>query len=179
LRPATRRSGRDEAAALQALLEYGPRYRRVLQAARLDFSTLADLSAFTVVERLPGNATTDFGAPAAVPSRDALPLDDTELQRLQELLQACWRAFDVAVSSAVGVELPKGPRGGGRELEKIIQHVLGADEGYLSSLGWKVPRSESESAGKGLELIRQAVLDGLASASRGEIETRGPRGGLR
>jgi hypothetical protein len=31
------RSGRDEQAALQALFDYGPRYARVLQGARLGF----------------------------------------------------------------------------------------------------------------------------------------------
>ena len=173
------RSGRDEASALQALCDYGPRYARVLQAAQLSFSAPAHPSVFTVVERLPGDATTDFGAPGAIPSSDALPVGDAELQRLQALLQACWRAFDEAVLSAVGKELRKGPRGGGREVDQIIHHVLGADGGYLSSLGLKLKLNDTDDDGKKLEQARQAILDGLASATHGEIEARGPRGGLR
>ena len=77
------RSGRDEASALQALCDYASRYARVLQAAQLGFSIPANPTAFSVVERLPGDATTDFGAPGAIPSSDALPVSDTEHQRLQ------------------------------------------------------------------------------------------------
>ncbi len=51
------RSGRDEAAALQALYEYGPRYARALQTTRLRFRALSEASALVVVERLTGNAT--------------------------------------------------------------------------------------------------------------------------
>ncbi len=173
------RSGRDEASALQALFEYAPRYARVLNTAQLDFSTPSNLSAFTVVERLPGDATTDFGAPAAVPSNDALPVDDIELQRLQVLLKACWFAFDAAAQSAFGKELRKGPRGGGREVDHIVRHVLESDRGYLSSLGWKLKLSEADDPITRLQQTRQAILDGLASAAHGEIKSRGPRGGLR
>ena len=173
------RSGRDEASALQALCDYGPRYARVLQAVQLSFSAPANPSFFTVFERLQGDATTDFGAPGAVPPNDAQPVGDAELQRLRALLEACWQAFDAAVSSAAGKELRKGPRGGGREADQIAQHVLGADGGYLSSLGWKLKPNEADDAGKRLEQTRLAILDGLASAAHGEIEARGPRGGLR
>ena len=173
------RSGRDEASALQALCDYGPRYARIFQGTQLNFQPPANPSAFTVVERLPGDATTDFGAPGAIPSSDALPVDAAELQRLQALLQACWHAFDMAVLSTAGVDLRKGPRGGGRDVDKIVQHVLESDGGYLSSLGWKLKLDETTAAGQRLPLTRQAVLDGLAAAARGEIESRGPRGGLR
>lgn len=173
------RSGRDESSALQALCDNASRYARVVQATQLSFSAPVDPSALTVVERLPGDATTDFGAPGAIPSSDTQPVDEYELQRLQALLQACWRAFDAAVSSATGKELRKGPRGGGREVDQIVRHVLDADGGYLSSLGWKCKLNEADNAGKQLQQTRQAILDGVASAARGEIEARGPRGGLR
>jgi hypothetical protein len=63
------RSGRDEGSALQALLDYGPRYASMLRAARLGFHAPADVAAFVVVERLAGNTTTDFGAPDVALSR--------------------------------------------------------------------------------------------------------------
>lgn len=138
------RSGRDEATALQALYDYGPRYARVLRAARLGFQAPADASAFAVVKRLEGNATTDFGAPAIAPSNDTRPVDDAELQRFQALLQACWRALDETAQAATGKELRKGPRGGGRELEKIVQHILDSEMGYLAQLAWKLEIDEGD-----------------------------------
>ena len=173
------RSGRDEGSALQALFGYAPRYARVLRAARLGFRAPVDTSAFAVIERLKGNATTDFGAPAVGPSSDARPVDDAELRRFQALLNACWRAFDVAAKAATGKELRKGPRGGGRDLEGIVQHVLGADAGYLARLAWQLKQSEKEDPGEALARTRQAILNALASTARGEVPARGPRGGVR
>ena len=173
------RSGRDEAAALRALFDYGPRYARVLRAARLGFQAPADTAAFAVIERLQGNATTDFGAPDVAPSSDRRPVDDAELRRFETLLKACWRMFDATTSAATGKEFRQGPRGGGRDLERIVQHVLGADEGYLGRLGGKVEMDEADEPGRKLSQARKAMLDALASAVRGEMSPRGPRGGVR
>jgi hypothetical protein len=169
---------RDESSALQALVDYGPRYARILSATRLGFQAPADASALAVVERLEGNATTDFGAPAIAPSSDTRPIDDAELQRFQTLLQACWRAFDATVQAAQGKELRKGARGGGRDLEEIVRHVLGADVGYLARLAWKLEKSEEEDLSDELGRTRQAILNALAAATRGEVPERGPRGGV-
>jgi hypothetical protein len=121
-----------------------PRYAGVLRATQLGFQAPAGTSAFAIVERLDGNATTDFGAPGQVPSSDARPVDGDELRRFRALLQACWRAFDQAVDGATGKALRKGPRGGGRDLEGIVEHVMGADAGYLSRLGWKLTKGEGD-----------------------------------
>ena len=138
------RIGRDEASALRALVDSGPRYARALHAARIAFHAPADASVFAVVERLAGTATTDFGAPDSAPTADTRPVDDAELRRLQALLQAHWRAFDTAVRAATGKELRKGPRGGGRDLEPIVRHVLGGDASYLARLAWKFRQQEAE-----------------------------------
>jgi hypothetical protein len=175
--PGWSRSGRDEASALQSLFNYAPRYARVLQGSGLEFQPPPDTSAFEVVERLEGNATTDFGAPAIAPASDAEPIDEAEIQRLQALLKACWRAFDQAARAAAGKELRRGPRGGGRDLEKIIQHVAGADASYVARLGWRVKKDEEADPAKQLDRIRQAILEALASAARGELPEQGPRGG--
>jgi hypothetical protein len=121
------RSGRDEASALQALCDYGPRYARALQTMQISFHAPSDTLDLVVVERLPGNATTNFGAPSLALSRDAEPIDSTELQHFQRVLKACWKTFDIAVQAATGRVLRKGPRGGGRDLLKIIQHVRDVD----------------------------------------------------
>ncbi len=171
------RMGPDEATALQTLFDYGPRYARILRPARLGFQVPNAVSAFAVVERLKGNATTDFGAPDLAPTSDTQPLNDTELRRLRALLKACWRAFDAAVERANGKTLRVGPRGGGRTLDGVVQHVLGAEIGYLSGLGGKV--SLSETPQPPLERTRQAILKALVASARGEIAAHGPRGGKR
>lgn len=171
------RPGRDEATALQTLCEFGPRYARILRPARLSFRAPKDTSAFVVVERLAGNATTDFGAPDRAPAGDAQPLTDAELKRLQAILKACWRAFDATVDLAEGQALRTGPRGGGRTLDKIVEHVLGAEHSYLTALGGKAPQSKSVALS--LELTRQAMLETLKDSAHGEIAEYGPRGGKR
>jgi hypothetical protein len=173
------RSGRNEESALQALFDYGPRYAHVLEPAGITFTVPGDPADFAVVERLEGNSTTDFGAPAAVPSADARPVDASELERYQDVLMACWAAFDGAVEAAAGRELRKGPRGGGRDTEGIIQHVLGAELSYLKTLGWSVEANEAADLEEALRVLRQAALEGLAAAARGELPTRGSRGGKR
>ena len=85
------RSGKDEDAALAALESYVPRYRPVAEAA--GFPLPGDL-AFEVVERLAGNATTDFGAPAIPAERDSAPLDAAAQERLSKLLDSARATFE-------------------------------------------------------------------------------------
>jgi hypothetical protein len=172
------RGGRDPDSALQALVDYGPRYAHVLRNSGLGFQPPADVSTLTVVERLAGNQTTDFGAPDVAPAGDAAAIDDAEHQRFQTLLTACWQAFDAAMMAATGKELRKGPRGGGRELEGIAQHVQAAERGYLARLAWKLPKQSNGDLRHELARTRQAVLDALAAAVRGETPKQGPRGGI-
>ena len=171
------RGGRDEGRALQALLDYGPRYAHVLHAAHIGFQAPTENSAFVVVERLQGNATTDFGAPSIAPAGDARSVADDELARFQTLLGACWRAFDAVVRLAQGRELRKGPRGGGRDLKAIVKHVLDADAAYLGRLAWKFKKREAESPSEDLGRTRTAVLSALIAAVQGQTPERGPRGG--
>jgi hypothetical protein len=173
------RSGRDEAAAIQALLDYGPRYWRAVGSSELGFATPEQESIFSVVERVAGNSTTDFGAPDASLSSDRDPIDASELRRFQAILNACWAAFDEAVKAAEGRQLRKGPRGGGRESRGIIDHVLMADEAYLKRIGWKTENVEADDVETGLIRIRAEILDGLAAAAHGELPGVGPRGGKR
>jgi hypothetical protein len=170
------RRGSDEATALQALVDYGPRYARVFQRTALTFTPPDEVSAFNVVERLKGNDATDFGAANVAPTRDAEPFDDAALQRSQTLLRAVWRAFDRAVEAGTGKELSKGPRGGGRDLERIVGHVLEADAGYLSRLARKARQDEADQE-EVLAATRKAMLEALEAGARGEIPERGPRGG--
>lgn len=173
------RSGADEAAALERLLAYAPRYAAAIAAGELAFTAPADASGFEVVERLEGDSTTDFGAPAIAPSADQQPIDPDDVQRYAALLEACWGTFDRAIEAAKGKELRKGPRGGGRELPKIVDHVVGAEAAYLRRLGWKLGPNESEDAAGRAVQLRELVPQALAAGARGELPTEGPRGGKR
>lgn len=173
--PGWARSGRDEDAALGALLSYGQRYARVLRRTRLGFRAPTDLADLRVVERLQGDATTDFGAPSKATSSDSRPFDEAELRRSRALLRACWRAFDRAALAATGVELRTGPRGGGRKLDAIVAHVSGADAAYLRQLAWKSGTTDDERDER--SRVRREVVEALTSASRVGVPERGPRGG--
>lgn len=177
--PGWSRAGRDEPSALQSLADYGSRYGRVVRAARLGFEAPGDGKDFLVIERVAGNTTTDFGAPAVPPSVDEAEMDAADLRRSQAILRACWREFDKAAKAAGGRRLRKGPRGGGRDLQAIIHHVVDADAAYLVRLGWPFKHDSQAAPDVELRRMREAILHGLTSAAHGEIEARGPRGGLR
>jgi hypothetical protein len=177
--PGWARSGRGEEAALQALDDYGLRYARVLENTALGFRPPSESSILDVVERVAGTATTDFGAPDATLPSDTGPVDAAELARWQVLLEACWQAFDAAVQAAAGKTLRKGPRGGGRDLDRMVAHVQEVNLAYLSALGGKLRLAKDTPPEQALPQIRAALQDTLAAAVRGEIPAQGPRGGLR
>ncbi len=129
--PGLARGGRDEAAALIALAAAMPRYAPVAEAAGETFDPTAGLE---VVERAGGDASTAFGVPAIVARADRAPSDALEAQRLAALVDAAWRTLDAAATAAPEV-LRKGPRGGGRDRTKIVDHVNAADAAYASVLG--------------------------------------------
>jgi hypothetical protein len=162
------RSGRTEEAALEALVAYGPRYRAVLGRSSPPFHAPPDVSRLKVVEQLEGDGGTDFGVPGKSPAADERPVDDRELARFRRLLTRCWSAFDATADAAVGVELRKGPRGGGRDLDRIVTHVREADEAYLSQLGSKVPKPLDPDSTAESEELRTAILDALSARARGQ-----------
>ncbi len=176
--PGWSRHGPDETDALAALFAYGPRYASILAGTRLGFVAPKDPAQLVVVERLRGTATTDFGAPAVAPTIDrGRSCSAVEVRRFETILRAGWRAFDKAVRSARGKTLATGPRGGGRSLKGIVAHVLGADAGYLTAVGWKPPKAANSV--DQLAATREAVLAALEASATGKIPSHGPRGGVR
>lgn len=125
------RRGKGEPAALEALLDYGERYALVVGP---DFVP----GEVHIVGRVPGNATTDFGAPDATGEWDDEPLDPAEASRLAGLLAASWRALDRGIERAP-VELRKGPRGGGRDRDAVANHVQEAERSYGRKIGVRLP----------------------------------------
>jgi hypothetical protein len=133
------RAGKTPDDALEALFAYAPRYAKVVAHSRLGFRAPSSPAALELVERLKGNATTEFGAPGVAPAADERPVSAAELKRLTAILEASWRTFDRTAEAHAGAKLATGPRGGGRSLSKIVEHVAGAEEGYLSKLGSRTP----------------------------------------
>ena len=149
------RSGKTPEEALEALFAYRDRYARAVAHTRLGFAAPASLDQFEVVERLKGNATTEFGAPGVPPAADERPLPATALKRQTSILEVSWRTFDRMAAAHAGEELAKGPRGGGRSVAKMVEHVAGAEEGYLSRLGSRAPAEP--------DALRPTILAALAA----------------
>jgi hypothetical protein len=159
--PGWTRSGKHEKEALEKLAAYAPRYTAVPKAARITFP--AGEPRFNVAERVKGNATTDFGAPAIHASSDVKPLSKEQAQRIAALLTASWKVFDSVVGKAPA-ELRKGPRGGGRDRNKIADHVIDAESAYASKLGvrMKLPRRDDAA---GVRVWRKAIMDTLQASA--------------
>lgn len=170
------RQGRDEDAAMQALDAYRPRYASALKATGVPFGGIR--ASLRIAERTGGNATTDFGAPDGVYDLDAEAIPAREWARFRRVLEACWGEFDRAVTAAEGVELTRGPRGGGRELEAIVGHVVGAEVSYLRKLTGQGVKVDDDDPWSAREHERTAVIAGLDRAKAGELPERGPRGGV-
>jgi len=132
--PGWARRGKGEDAALQALADYEGRYRLVVG----DRCPVGAGERLVVVEVVPGTATTDFGAPDAKGEADRHPLDDAAADRLAAVLSACWEYLDRVVTGAP-TELVKGPRGGGRDRDRIREHVREAERSYGRAIGVRVP----------------------------------------
>lgn len=126
----------------------------------------ADLVASTaIVERLPGTATTAFGAPAVVFALDRRPTDAAEAERLAALAAASWDALDAAVAAGPAV-LRKGPRGGGRDRDAIAAHAVAADAAYARQIGLRL-REPDPADRLAVAAARAAVLDVLRRPSDG------------
>lgn len=158
--PGWARSGKTEADALTTLAAYAGRYGAVV--AERGFPTVDGTDGLEVVERLDGGAGTDFGVPSATARADKASVDGSELARLERLLDSVWAAFERTVDGARGIELRKGPRGGGRDLDKIVGHVHESEEGYLKVLGARPPKGASADA------LRAVAREALRARARGD-----------
>ena len=130
------------------------------------FKAPREASGFKIIKRLKGDATTEFGAPSQGLPTDGEPIPAAELERLTQVLDACWSAFDRAAKSAAGLELRKGPRGGGRDLVKMADHVLEAEKIYAAKLGARPPKPAAGRALRPADL-HDAILAALRARARG------------
>lgn len=158
------RSGRDEPAAMDALAAYAPRYARVVALADLDMPEFAAVD-FEVVERVPGTSTTDFGAPAVAAAADARPVDPDLAWRDAALVAAAWSYLD-RIAAAAPEQLRKGPRGGGRDRTKMVDHVVAAEAAYARKIGVR-HRTPVSGDAVAVAALRAALLEVLAVPSDG------------
>lgn len=152
------RAGKDEEAALIALADYAPRYAVVADEAGIAFPA-GVAQHLDVVERVPGDATTDFGAPGAVAEGDEDRLSPAEAKRQAALLEAAWAVLDRVVAGAPAT-LAKGPRGGGRDRDPIVDHVVGAEAGYARKIGITRTAPAAALRAEILEAVRTRTFGG-------------------
>ncbi len=163
------RGGRDDAAALEALASYARRYAPVAEQAGL---SLRSPAAFEVVERLPGGPTTAFAPPECrrpfpqlTAEAERATVTPATARRLVGLVTAAWVTFD-EVAAAAPAELRKGPRGGGRDRDTLIAHVIGAETTYARKLGVKLKQPTIDDAAA-IENLRAAIAAVVGAPSDG------------
>ena len=160
--PGWARSGKTEDEALEALAAYADRYGPIAEAAGHALPARAATS-LRVVETVKGDATTDFGAPHVVVDADRAKTTKAQGARLVAFVQAAWDAFDAAAAAAPR-SLRKGPRGGGRDTSKIVEHVVGNEPAYFGKVGITLPKPKPEDP---VAWRRAAFLELLAQPSDG------------
>ena len=118
-----------------------------------------------VVESVGGGGGTEFGVPSNITKLDRRKVTKADAERLASLVEAAWVIFD-RVAERSPAELRKGPRGGGRDRDKMIGHVIEADHAYAREIG--VHMHEPSFADRAaVEAERAAVLDALRQPSDG------------
>lgn len=158
--PGLERGGKTADAATETLLSYLPRYRKVATTAGLgaEFAVPAEVD---VVERYAGTGSTDFwGISFAFSSIDGQSMSPTELERQLTLLQACWTYFD-DVRTHVSAEMRKGPRGGGRDRDRIVSHVLGVEQDWAKKVGVRLREDEMVTDGIPLKEYREDYCNAI------------------
>jgi hypothetical protein len=172
--PGLERGGKTGEAAIETLQSYLPRYATVAKLAGMDaeFAASTDVN---VVEQYPGTGSTDFwGISFAFSSIDGQQMPGAELDRELTLVQACWTFFD-DVRGRVSAEMQKGPRGGGRDRDRIVRHVLGAEQDWAKKVGVRTPEDAVVTDDAGLKAYREAYCAAIrAFHSQGKMARNWP-----
>lgn len=159
------RGGKDATLARNALVACAPRYAMVAEIAGLTPLVTGAVVDLNVVESVRGDASTDFGVPHAITDLDGRPVNAAEAERLANLVDAAWTILD-RVAAAAPAELRKGPRGGGRDRDKMLGHVIEADHAYAREIGLRA-EAGSVTDRAAVEAARGAVLEILRRPSDG------------
>jgi hypothetical protein len=160
--PGWSRSGKTDEAAIEALLTYAPRYAPVAELAGFDLPESIEVD---VVERNEGGGGTDFGVPSRVTDADARKVSKADAERLAAIVDAAWTTFE-RVTAGAPEELRKGPRGGGRDRDKMVGHVVAADAAYAREIGLMLKEPDASDR-KALKALRDEMLAVLRQPSDG------------
>jgi hypothetical protein len=138
--PGLERGAKTGEAAIERVRAYLPRYAQVAKLAGMD-AEFAGITTTEMVEHYPGTGSTDFwGISFAFSGIDRQAMSSAELARELTLMRACWAFFD-EVRARVSPELRQGPRGGGRDRDRIVQHVVGNEQHSTKKLGVLAPHN--------------------------------------
>jgi hypothetical protein len=159
--PGWARSGKTAELALAALEGAADRY--ALVAAEAGQPVTPD--AYEVVEETEAGGGTEFGVPSVVTVGDRRPVTARDAERLGRLVAAAWTIFDRVVAAAPA-ELRKGPRGGGRDRDKIVGHVTESDWYYAREMGIREKQPDPTDRAAVMAL-RAAMLEVLGRPSDG------------
>jgi len=171
--PGLERGAKTGEEAIEKLRAYLPRYSRVAELASLDAEFDAS-EGVDVVEQYPGTGSTDFwGISFAFSSIDRQGMSADELDRELRLMQACWAFFD-DVRGRVSAELRKGPRGGGRDRDRIVLHLFANEQDWAKGLGVVTPDDAMLTA-EGMKAHRDAYCQAIRDYhSQGKIAGKWP-----
>lgn len=157
--------------ALETLESYRERYRPIPELAGMaaEFDAAGPLE---IVEDRVGTGSVDFWAISFSPSStEHGPMAEAELERAIALLRACWAFFD-GVASRVSPEMRKGPRGGGRDRDKIIRHAVRTEsEDFAKQVGLRIPE-EGALSPDGLREHRDGYVAAMRAYNAGEVDRR-------
>lgn len=157
--PGLERGATTEQAALERLRAYMPRYAPVTKLAGME-TAFATTTGFDMIEQYPGTGSTDFwGISFAFSSIDQQAMSGEALERELTLLRACWAFFD-DVRSRVSAELQKGPRGGGRDRDRIVRHTLYTENDWAKGIG-VLTSADALLTDKGLSAHRAAYCNAI------------------
>jgi hypothetical protein len=134
------------------------------------------VSRFQIIERVAGSATTDFGALDVCADLDREPITRQDADRLTALVEAAWNIFG-QVATAAPPALRKGPRGGGRDRDAILDHVLQTEVLHAQTLGLKhrpFPPGDTAPAARVRADILAAILTHEPSGQLGPARGRRP-----
>jgi len=169
--PGWSRGAKSAELALETLESYRERYRPVAELAGMDgeFEAAGPLE---VVEDRVGTGSTDFWGISFSPcSAEQEPMADAALDRGITLLQACWAFFD-GVAARVSPEMQKGPRGGGRDRDRIIRHTIRTEsEDFAKQVGLRIAE-EAALSPDGLRQHRESYVTAMRAYNAGEVKRR-------
>lgn len=159
--PGWSRAGKTEELALAALAGSSPRYAAVAAAAGEPFSP----ESYEIVGRVGGGSGTEFGVPSVIADDERRPTSAADADRFARLVEAAWTILD-RTAAAAPAELRKGPRGGGRDRDKMFAHVVEAEWYYAREMGIKVKQPDPTDR-VALDDLRAAMLEVLREPSDG------------